>query len=183
MKATKKSLVIQVISAVLILTAIVGIAYAGFMRTFNYEFDLTVRVSRIDLSLAEATTDMIVPGTTVNLPAQPAITVGAHSQPCWIFAEITKTQDFNSYLSYDATVADGWTPLTGVANVYYRQVERQTQAQTFTVLTDTTLEIAPTLTDKQLAVAAEQSISVTAYAVQQTDEINNATLAWMEIRP
>lgn len=183
MKATKKSIVIQVIAVLLALTAIIGIAYAGFMRTFNYEFDLTVRVSRIDLSLAEATTGLIVPGTTINLPEEPSITVGAHNQPCWLFIEIEKTPHFNSYLSYDDTVAEGWTLLNGMDNVYYRQLDRLAQDTTFVIMEDTSLEISASLTDKQLSKAADQSITITAYAVQQTDEINNATLAWMEIRP
>ena len=183
MKKTKKSLVIQIVAACLIMASVVGIAYAGFMRSYKHDFDLTITVGRIDLSMTKATEDMIVPGTVVELTAAPAVTVGGDNQPCWLFIEIEKTPHFNSYLSYDDTVAEGWTLLNGMDNVYYRQLDRLAQDTTFVIMEDTSLEISASLTDKQLSKAADQSIAITAYAVQHTDDTNSAVLAWAQIRP
>ena len=183
MKTTKKSIIIYITVACLILISIAGIAFSGFMRTYKHEFSLTINVGKIDLSLAEATTDFIVPGTTITLSENPSVTVGKNSQACWLFIEVIPTADFNSYLSYDSSITEGWTPLTDVQNVYYRQLPRSEQDETFTIMEDTTLEILPTLTDKQISAAQAQSITIKAYAVQDTEDTSTPILAWMQIRP
>ena len=70
----------------------------------------------------------IVPGETVT--KDPTVTVTTGSEPCWLFVKVTEDLgDLNNvfnpetdgkFFTYD--LAEGWTKLTGVDNVYYRTV-------------------------------------------------------------
>lgn len=70
----------------------------------------------------------IVPGETVD--KDPTVTVTTGSEPCWLFVKVTEDLgDLNNvfnpetdgkFFTYD--LAEGWTKLTGVDNVYYRTV-------------------------------------------------------------
>lgn len=72
----------------------------------------------------------MVPGDTLS--KDPKVTVKAGSEDCWLFVEVTKTTNFDSYLTY--AIRDGWKELAGHDGVYYREVAASDKDQPFYIL-------------------------------------------------
>ena len=144
----------------------------------------TFTVGDIDITLVETTTDYkIVPG--VNIAKDPKVTVKANSEACWLFVKIEESANWPDELTY--TIATGWTKLTGVTGVYYREVDAETakKGDDWQVLAgDTTypdgvVNVSDTLTkgDLQEFASNNPTLTFTAYAVQQ-EGVETATAAW-----
>ena len=97
--------------------------------------------------------------------------------------------NFDSFLTYE--IADGWTALDGVENVYYRVVDTTTEAVTFSVLKDDQVTVKSDVTKEKMnelknGSSLQPTLTVTAYASQfnkSADESFTVQEAWNNIPP
>ena len=154
----------------------------------------TFTTSDIDITLAESPNlDLkMVPGNTID--KDPKVTVKKGSEDCWLFVKIEKTTNLGDYITY--TVDSGWTQLTGVSGVYYREVTSSQDNQSFDVIgyvngsgefvankvlvkdsvTKTMME------DLAKDGAVQPTLTFTAYACQK-DNVSSAADAWAKLNP
>lgn len=123
----------------------------------------------------------LIPGWT--LPKDPTVTVSAGSIDCYVFVEITETNNPKNYLDY--AVASGWTQGKGTTganadgvptNVYYRTVTSSTSAQPFQILADNQVTVLGSLTQTELEAIGNNkpTIQFKAYAVQMYEGYDDA---------
>lgn len=148
----------------------------------------TFTVGNIDITLTETTTDYkMVPGNTIA--KDPKVTVKANSEACYLFVKIEESSNLKSYIDY--SVAEGWTALSGVSGVYYREVAANTADQSFNVLATKTgyadgyVTVNDDVTKAQMDAiknntASAPTLTFTAYACQK-DNVNSAADAWAKI--
>lgn len=124
----------------------------------------------------------MVPGN--KLPKDPFVTVKANSEACWLFIQVTKSANFDTYMEF--TMADGWDELAGEAGVYYREVGATTADTPFNVLAGTEgfangyVQVLNGVTkaDLEAAKTAAPTLTFTAYAVQKAN-VATAADAWL----
>lgn len=157
----------------------VGVTFAwliGASRPVNNTFTM----GAVNISLEETTGNeyKIIPGTVIH--KDPTVTVNAGSESCWLFVELQKGSGFDSYMSYK--IADGWLELSGVSNVYYREVLKTDTDITFSILKNNEVTVYDTLTEEDIgAIIAKPSLNFGAYAIQQ-DTIDSPALAWEKLK-
>lgn len=179
---------------VLALALIVGVAGGATFAWLTAKSDTVVNTftyGDINITLAESTGSdyKIIPG--VNIAKDPKVTVKAGSEACWLFVKIEEENwpefaDGEGKVNYG--IADGWTALTGVENVYYRTIDDAVTADTeFYVLkgNDTypkgVITVSDTLTKIDIkGLSATPKLSITAYAIQK-DGMTDAVAAWAAI--
>ena len=131
----------------------------------------------INITLAETTTAYkMVPGNSIS--KDPSVTVRGGSEACWLFVKVEESANFRNFMTY--TIASGWTPLTGVNGVYYREVNAVTEDTKFNVLGGNQVQVSDTVTKEALNALNEDdypTLTFTAYAVQR-DNIETAAEAW-----
>ena len=138
----------------------------------------------IQIKLEETTGDRykMTPGAT--LEKDPKITVLADSEDCWLFVKIDESavEKLSDYIDY--SIADGWTALSGVPGVYYREVDSSARDVSFGVLANDRVTVKGTVTKEMLEKlnsANYPTLTFTGYAVQRDaaiEEINTAAEAW-----
>ena len=144
----------------------------------------TFTVGNIDIALAETTSNYkMVPGNTIA--KDPTVTVKANSEACWLFVKIEESDNLKSYIDY--SVAEGWTALTGVTGVYYREVAATTTDTAFSVLTSDQVTVKNTVTKADMDAianntASKPTLTFTAYACQKDNVADEAT-AWAKLNP
>lgn len=124
----------------------------------------------------------MVPGN--KLPKDPFVTVKANSEACWLFIQLTKSANFDTYMDFE--MADGWHELAGEAGVYYREVDATTADVPFNVLAGTEgfangyVQVLSEVTkdDLEAAKTAAPKLTFTAYAVQKAN-VPTAADAWL----
>ena len=142
----------------------------------------TFTVGNIDITLAETATDFkMVPGN--DIAKDPKVTVVGGSEACWLFVKVEKSGNLDSFVTY--SIADGWTALTGVSDVYYREVAASESNQVFSVLANDKVTVKDTVTKDMMDAlniegAIQPTLTFTAYAVQK-DNIADAATAWTEV--
>ena len=157
----------------------------------------TFTASDIDITLTEtgatnnAKSFKMVPGSTID--KDPKVTVKAGSEACWLFVKIEKSTNLDNFISY--TVATGWTELTGVDGVYYREVAASATDQEFSVLASDQVTVKNTVTKTMMEElgkdnATQPTLTFTAYACQfaNLSDLNNDTVidakdAWEAAKP
>lgn len=151
----------------------------------------TFTVGDINITLAETATDFkMVPGN--EIAKDPKVTVVAGSEACWLFVKIVKSANYGTYLE-DYSLATGWTELTGVDGVYYREVSAEDAASgvEYYVLSAGTklgtdkghVKVKEAVTKAQMEeikTSGQPTLTFTAYAVQK-DNITSASDAWAKI--
>lgn len=125
----------------------------------------------------------MVPGNVLS--KDPVVTVEAGSEASWVFVELVKSENFDTFLDYE--VASGWTRLenknTEGRLVYYRQVDATTADIDFDVLKDKQVTVKTTVTKENLNALTEANypkLTVIAYAIQQAN-IGTVDNAWAEV--
>lgn len=142
----------------------------------------TFTVGDINITLAETTTDYkMVPGNTIA--KDPKVTVKANSEACWLFVKIGKSANLDQFITYN--VASGWTALTGVDGVYYREVAATTTDIPFDVLADNQVSVKDSVTKTMMeglnvTAAPQPTLTFTAFACQK-DNVSTAADAWAKI--
>lgn len=174
----KKKLFISVVAVALVACFAIGGTLA-WLADSTQTVTNTFTVGDIDITLEETTgeTYKVTPGT--DLEKDPKVTVLANSEACWLFVKV-EAANWDEGLGY--AIADGWTELDGVENVYYRQVAADEDNQEFFVLKNNEVTVSTDLTKADLEAMAENApkLSFTAYAVQQ-ENLATAEAAWAAV--
>ena len=179
---TTKTLAL-ILSVVLILGGVVGgtvawlIAHpAPVVNTFTYG-DINIDLEETDTKLDEdddpnTNEYEMMPGQ--EIVKDPKITVKAGSESSWLFVKLEKSENFDDFMEY--TVSDGWIPLEGTDNVYFRQVMAENVKDAdavFEVIKDNQVTVREDVTKEMLngldpegEDANYPTLTVSAYAVQ-----------------
>ncbi len=179
MKNTKRILLAAVAALLLVAVSVGGTL--AWLTASTQTITNTFSPSDINITLAETTGTeyKMVPGATIE--KNPKVTVVAGSEDCWLFVKVEKSGNFDAFMTY--TMADGWTPLTGVDGVYYRQVAASSADQDFNVLNNNEVTVLNTVTKGDmtgLTEATYPTLKFTAYAIQQ-EGFATAAAAWAEV--
>mgnify|MGYP005890042469 CR=1 FL=1 len=194
MKTKTKALLLSLCAILLVVTSVFGtMAYltsqADVSNTFSVgKVNITMDEEDVDNSTSGASRDtsnayLLMPGITY--PKDPIVHVRPDSESCYIFVKVENgIAAFEAATAGDYTniagqiSANGWTPLDGVANVYYKEYVKGQEATDLTVFTE--LKIADNANDTSgWDQIDDLTINVTAYAVQHAS-FNNAEEAWAE---
>lgn len=193
MKKKTKALML-VLCAVLLVTASVLGTMAYLTSTDKVVNTFTVGKVAITLDEAQVKEDgtpvagaarvkenayHLLPGHTYT--KDPTVHVQANSEDSFIFVKVE-----NGIANYEdsPTIAEqiaarGWTPLNGVANVYYKAYTKSAEITDLPVFGNFTIANHADAADSWNNFSAETKVTVTVYAVQQ-DGFASAAAAWGE---
>lgn len=183
--AKRRGVASKTFALVVVMMLVIGCTIGGTIAWLTAKTDPVVNtftVGDINITLAETTTNFkMVPGNTIS--KDPKVTVLKDSEACWLFVEIEKSANLDSFITY--SIADGWTALSGADGVYYREVNATTQDTGFDVLASNQVTVKDTVTkammnDLQKDDATQPTLTFTAYAVQK-DNIADAATAWRKL--
>ena len=111
-------------------TSFAGTTYAWLVaKTEPLENVFTVGDINIALTQTKPNINKLIPGA--NIATDPVVTVMADSEDCWLFIKIVKSTEFDDFMEF--AIAQGWTPLKSVPDVYYRQVDSSEENQDFMI--------------------------------------------------
>ena len=155
------------------------------MKTTTVTNTFTAGDIEITLTESENLDLKMVPGK--ELTKDPKVTVTAGNEACWVFVEVTKTGNIDSYIEY--SINSAWKSVTGYENVYYQVVEATEVSSDPTVDGNTCLPILTgdkvkvkdilTKADMTTIKSSAPSLAFTAYAIQ-TDVASEAPAAWVQ---
>ncbi len=136
------------VSSLAVLTAAVMLLGGGtyaYLQGETEDVVNTFNTNEVLVELDETTGSEyeIVPG--MSSEKDPTVTVNA-TVPAYVYVEVTDATD--GLVTYE--LADGWTALDGVENVYYREVEASDAEQTFAVLKDNTVSYDAALANSDM---------------------------------
>lgn len=178
----KKKIALSIAAIALVICCAVGGTLA-WLTDKTGPVTNTFTVGNIDITLAESENlDLkMVPGNTIT--KDPKVTVEGGSEDCWLFVKVEKSANFDTFMTY--AIASGWTALTGVDGVYYREVAASDNDQAFAVLADDQVTVKDTVTKAMMdnltsSGATLPTLTFTAYAVQK-DNIADEATAWAEV--
>lgn len=134
----------------------------------------------------DGNTYKLVPGHTYV--KDPTVHIKNDSEECFLYVEVVNgiseieadTGDGDYVCIADQVVANGWTALTDVDNVYYKlwaAADDAVASETDDLVVFEEFKVAGTANNEDVAGLAEAEIVITAYAVQ-ADGFNNAKEAW-----
>ena len=184
----KKKTLALFLALALVLGGVIGGTMA-WLTDKTPEIVNTFTDSDIEITLTEtgatnnANSYKMVPGYTIS--KDPKVTVLEGSEKCYLFVKLEKSENFDSFLTYE--IVDGWTPLDGVDNVYYRIVDTAEMGTAYSVLKNDQVVVQGTVTKEMMSALAEQTypkLTVTAYASQfnkNADEPFTVNEAWTNI--
>lgn len=177
----------KLVVAMLAVTLLIGCAIGGTVAWLTAQTTPVVNTftyGDINITLTENTGNdyKIIPG--VNIEKDPKVTVKANSEACWLFVKVEEVGTFvTDKVTY--SIDTGWTKLTGVTgvdNVYYREVGAVTADTDFAVLKDNKVTVSDTLTKEDIQNITNPTLTFTAYAVQK-DGIDTVEAAWEKVSP
>ena len=172
-KMSTTKFIAVLMSVIAIAALVIGGTYAYLTSTSDeivntFSFDDNIRVT-----LTETTSDQykVVPGTTDQ--KDPKVKVFS-SLPTYTFIKITG-ENTDGVLSYE--VDPGWSPLTGVEGVYYREVPAtdNSGSEPFSVLKDDQVTYSSHITQETMP--DHVALTFVAYAIQK-NPFTNASDAW-----
>lgn len=176
----KKKTLALVLALTLLVAGVVGGTLA-WLTDRTAEVKNTFTVGDINIGLTETTADYkMVPGNTIA--KDPTVTVKANSEACWLFVQVTKSENLDTFITY--AIAEGWTALPGVDGVYYREVPASAADQPFSVLKGDAVTVNSDVTKEMLTAKdfANPTLTFKAYAVQK-DNVASASDAWAKVNP
>lgn len=166
----KKKTLALFLALALVLGGVIGGTMA-WLTDKTPEIVNTFTDSDIEITLTEtgaennANSYKMVPGYTIS--KDPKVTVETGSEKCYLFVKLEESANFNSFLTYE--IADGWTSLDGVDNVYFRIVDTNKMGTAYSVLKGDQVVVRDTVTKEMMNALTEQTypkLTVTAYASQ-----------------
>lgn len=176
----------KLVVAMLAVTLLIGCAIGGTVAWLTAKTEAVVNTftyGEINITLSETTGNdyKIIPGVDIN--KDPKVTVEANSEACWLFVKVEEEGTFvANKVTY--SIDTDWTKLTGVTgvdNVYYREVGAVTADTDFAVLKDNKVTVSDTLTKEDIKnITTNPTLTFTAYAVQK-DGIADAAAAWAKV--
>lgn len=180
----KKKSIAVVLALVLLVCCAVGGVLAWLTDTTD-SIKNTFTVGNVDISLTETTGNSykMVPGQPIT--KDPKVTVEVGSEACYLFVKVEKSATLKDYIDY--TVDNGWTPLDGVEDVFYKDVDATTAAdgETYSVLANDKVTVKTSVTQKMMdditnGSATAPTLTFTAYACQSAG-FETAAAAWAEV--
>ena len=171
-----KKTLITVLVTVIVCFSVIGTTYAWLMdKTQTITNTFTAGDIKIKLEETTGSEYKMIPGIT--LTKDPTVTVEKNSEDCWLFVKITKSQNFDTFVTYE--MADGWTEIGTGSGVYYRSVDLKDSDQEFAVIKDNKMTVIEDVTKEQLSgIGDGLELGVTAYAVQELGFENDPSGAW-----
>lgn len=173
MKRLNKKLIVASVACAMLLVGSIASSLAWLVDSTS-EVANTFTTSDVDIDLTETErTYKMIPGHA--LPKDPTVTVKDISEKCYVFVQVTKENNPDSYLEY--SIASAWTPLETVDGVYYMIVDDTNEDRTFPVLTDNKVKVKTSVTKSDMAVAknAVPELTFKAYAIQYAINENGGT--------
>lgn len=186
MKARSKALLLTLCAVLLAAASVLGTT--AYLTSKTKVITNTFTVGDINIELTETKPESkqakIIPG--VDIEKDPKVTVKANSEACWLFVEVKEEGTFvANKVTY--SIADGWTALTGVDGVYYREVDAVTADTDFYVLKgdeahkNGVVTVSEDLTKEDIkGINVQPTLTFTAYAVQK-EGIDTAAAAWAKV--
>lgn len=142
----KKKIAISIVAVALVLCCAIGGTLAWLTDKTGPVVN-TFTVGDINIELKETTTDYkMVPGNTIA--KDPKVTVKANSEDCYLFVKVTKSGNFDQFLTYE--MADGWTQYEGTTDVWYRTVAASNANQEFEVLKNNAVTVKGEVTKEMM---------------------------------
>ena len=194
MKTKRKALLLSLCAVLLVVASVMGtMAYLTSTDTVTNTFS----VGNINLTLDEAPVDGTGKATTgtrvkensyILLPGQeydkdPTVHVTAGSEDSWIFVKVENgiptledTSNTSNTIASQITEKNGWTELTGVTGVYYKEYTKSTTVTDLVVFKN--FKVAEDANTKD-AWTNGGTITVKAYAIQKAG-FDTAAAAWEE---
>ena len=177
-RSTLKPLLVAM--AVVLLIGCVAGGTLAWLTSTTPEVTNTFTSSDITIRLDETTGTQykMIPGWTIT--KDPKVTVTAGSEECYVFIKVSKSDNFDSFMSYSIiTGDDAWTQLTGVTDtVYYRIVNASaaTSNVVLPILADNKIQVNGNVTKDMMNALNESSyptLTFQAAAVQYKDSNNS----------
>ena len=186
----------KTVALLLALVLVFGVAAGGNLAWLTAQSDTVVNTFttsdiKVELKETTGTSYKMIPGYTIT--KDPKVKVLADSEECYLFVKLEKSTNFDSFMTY--AMADGWTALPGVDDVYYRVVTADGREGTskinvpYSVLKDDKVTVSGSVTKANMNALTEATyptLTVTAYASQlyksNTDKFTPAE-AWANINP
>lgn len=181
-KRNGNKLVVTLIAMALLMGCAVGGTLAWLVTKTDPVVN-TFTPSNISIKLTEsANLDLkMVPGADIT--KDPKVQVLANSEACWLFVKLEKSANFDQYMTYD--MAAGWTIVNGENNVYSRKHDAtgNTDGEPIGIIANNKVSVNSNVTKDMMTAAnnAQPTLTVTAYAVQQTG-FDAAANAWTEAK-
>ena len=177
----KKKILVACLCVALAVLTIAGTTLA-YLTSKTDAVVNTFTVGNIDITLAETKSDFkMVPGCPIE--KDPVVTVRANSEACWLFVKVEKSTNLDNFITY--TIDSGWTALTGVDGVYYREVSAVAADTDYAVLKDNRVTVKDTVTKPMMDAITKgtdtnPTLTFTAYAIQKAGFTTVAD-AWAEV--
>lgn len=158
------------LALVLALTLLVVGVVAGTLAWLTAKSDTvtnTFTTSNIKVELKETTGPeyKMIPGYTIR--KDPTATVLPGSEECYLFVKLDKSTNFDDYMTYK--MADGWEPVSGETNVYFRKVLTDNIDKPYSVLKNNQVTVKGEVTKAMmddLTTETLPKLTITAYASQ-----------------
>lgn len=166
MKVNKKSIAITGVAVSLAAVMLVGGGTFAYLKGETDPITNSFRTNQVQVSLEETTGNEynIIPGTTQR--KDPKVTVN-NTVDAYVFVEVADATE--GLVRY--AIADGWIPLDGVPNVYYRLVSAAQDVKEFSVLANDEVRYSKALenhdmTDGSGSLKRDINLTFNAVAIQ-----------------
>lgn len=166
MKVSKKNIAITGVAVSLAAVMLIGGGTFAYLKGETDPITNNFSANQVSVELEESTgrNYNIIPGTTQR--KDPKVTV-KNSVDAYVFVEITDETDN----LVDYAIADGWMPVDGVPNVYYRLVSAAQDVKEFSVLANDEVRYSKALenhdmTDGSGSLKRDINLTFNAVAIQ-----------------
>ena len=177
----KKSLITMLVALCLVAALGVGATLAYFTSTTG-EVKNTFTIGNVTIGLTEYVDgaekktgfeyESVIPGQTYS--KEPVVTVKANSEDCYLFVKVVNDNELITLENSNLNANGGWTALDGVADVYYRTVDKAAADTAFTLFDSVKIsgdaDENSTFTD----------ITIQAYAIQKAG-FETPAAGWAEL--
>lgn len=166
MKVSKKNIAITGVAVSLAAVMLIGGGTFAYLKGETDPITNSFRTNQVQVSLEETTGNEynIIPGTTQR--KDPKVTVN-NTVDAYVFVEVADATE--GLVRY--AIADGWIPLDGVPNVYYRLVSAAQDVKEFSVLANDEVRYSKALenddmTDGSGSLKRDINLTFNAVAIQ-----------------
>lgn len=166
MKVNKKNIAITGVAVSLAAVMLIGGGTFAYLKGETDPITNSFRTNQVQVSLEETTGNEynIIPGTTQR--KDPKVTVN-NTVDAYVFVEVADATE--GLVRY--AIADGWIPLDGVPNVYYRLVSAAQDVKEFSVLANDEVRYSKALenddmTDGSGSLKRDINLTFNAVAIQ-----------------
>lgn len=185
MKNMKKILVLSLAALLLVAVSVGGTV--AYLTAVTGEVENEFTTSNINITLTESENlDLkMVPGSTIT--KDPVVTVLKGSEECWVFVEVTRSANFDDFMTY--AMKEGWTLVAtdGLTSVYgyNTPVDAATENKPIAVLAGDVVSVKSSVTKAMMdaidgGTASKPTLTFKAYAVQAANiSATTASDAWV----